>query len=89
MSRTAASGKRNRKTGEIIHEGQVTQTMMNEWISRRGVELRGADTDESPHCYKRLDDVLRYHRNTVRILHVLRPVGVAMAPRGVMHPYKD
>src|SRR5581483_4945017 len=40
MSRTAARGKVNRKTGERISEGAVSQQMMLEWIGKLGVELR-------------------------------------------------
>lgn len=55
----------------------------------QGVELRGAGTDESPHCYKRLPDVLAHHSATIRILHTLQPVGVAMAGENEFDPYKD
>lgn len=53
------------------------------------MELRGAGTDESPHCYKRLPDVLAAHRDTIRVLHTLTPVGVAMAGADEHDPYKD
>jgi tRNA-splicing ligase RtcB len=53
------------------------------------VELRGAGVDESPHCYKRLAEVLQYHTGTVRILHKLTPIGVAMAGENEVDPYKD
>lgn len=89
MSRTAARGKVNRKTGEVKSVGSVTKEMMRNWIDKRGVELRGADVDESPHCYKRLDEVLRHHEGTVKIVHTLRPVGVAMASKDVVDPWKD
>jgi tRNA-splicing ligase RtcB len=89
MSRTAARGKVNRKTGRVIKEGAVSREMMLDWIRRQGVELRGAGTDESPHCYKRLPDVLGFHGATVRILHTLRPIGVAMAGEHEFDPYKD
>jgi tRNA-splicing ligase RtcB len=36
--------------------------------------------DESPHCYKDLQGVLDAHAGTIKILHTLRPIGVAMAP---------
>jgi tRNA-splicing ligase RtcB len=58
-------------------------------VRGRGVELRGAGTDESPHCYKRLPEVLTHHADTVRVLHTLRPIGVAMAGEGEFDPYKD
>lgn len=89
MSRTAARGKVNRKTGKVIKEGAVSREMMLDWIRRQEVELRGAGTDESPHCYKRLPEVLGFHGSTVRILHTLKPIGVAMAGEHEFDPYKD
>jgi tRNA-splicing ligase RtcB len=53
------------------------------------VELRGGGVDESPHCYKRLPDVLAEHANSVRVLHTLRSLGVAMAGKDVYDPFKD
>jgi tRNA-splicing ligase RtcB len=89
MSRTAARGKINRRTGEVVSPGAVSREMMLEWIRARGVELRGAGTDESPHCYKRLPEVLAHHQNSIRILHTLTPLGVAMAGENEIDPYKD
>ena len=63
--------------------------MMLDWIGRLGVELRGAGTDESPQAYKRLPDVLAYHAGSVRILHTLSPLGVAMAGENEHDPFKD
>jgi tRNA-splicing ligase RtcB len=63
--------------------------MMREWIAEKGVELRGAGTDESPHCYKRLPEVLAHHGNSIRVLHTLTPLGVAMAGENEVDPYKD
>lgn len=89
MSRNAARGKINRRTGKVISPGAVSREMMMDWIHRQGVELRGAGTDESPHCYKRLPEVLGFHASTVRILHTLKPIGVAMAGENEFDPYKD
>jgi tRNA-splicing ligase RtcB len=89
MSRTAARGKTNRKTGEIIRPGAVSQEMMTGWVERAGVELRGADLDEAPQAYKRLNEVLAHHAATVEIEHTLTPIGVAMAERDVVDPFKD
>ncbi len=86
MSRTQAAGKR-RKGGRV--GGLVSHEMMEEWVREKGVVLRGAGTDESPHCYKRLPKVLEFHAPTVRILHTLTPIGVAMAGEDVFDPYKD
>jgi tRNA-splicing ligase RtcB (3'-phosphate/5'-hydroxy nucleic acid ligase) len=54
-----------------------------------GIELRGAGLDESPDCYKRLDQALDSVQDTVRIIHRLTPVGVAMAGADEFDPYKD
>ncbi len=89
MSRTAAAGKFNRKTGELVAEGCVKPSMMAEWLNKANVLLKGGGLDESPHCYKRLSDVLSYHDCTVRILHTLTPLGVAMAGADEFDPYKD
>jgi tRNA-splicing ligase RtcB len=66
-----------------------TREMMDSKVTEASVELRGAGVDESPHCYKRLDQVLEAHSSTVRILHTLTPVGVAMAGANEFDPYKD
>ena len=89
MGRLEAKGKVDRKTGEIVRTGKVTQEMMNGWLRRAKVELRGAGLDESPDCYKRLTEVLAEHRSSIRILHTLIPVGVAMAGANEFDPYKD
>lgn len=89
MSRTAARGKINRKTGEVISPGAVSREMMNEWIQGQGVTLRGAGTDESPQAYKRLPEVLEHHKASIKILHTLKPFGVAMAGENEHDPFKD
>lgn len=72
-----------------VREGKISKQMMLDWITPMGVELRGAGCDESPHCYKRLPDVLEEHKNTIKILHTLTPLGVAMAGSDEFDPYKD
>jgi tRNA-splicing ligase RtcB len=89
MSRTEARGKVHFRTGKVLSPGKISRQMMQEWVRKQGVELRGAGTDESPHCYKRLPEVLRYHEGTVRILHTLKPLGVAMAGENEFDPYID
>jgi tRNA-splicing ligase RtcB len=86
MSRTQAAGKRKgrRRVG-----GQVSREMMMDWVRKAGVELRGAGTDESPHCYKRLPEVLSHHAPTIRVLHTLTPIGVAMAGADEFDPFRD
>jgi tRNA-splicing ligase RtcB (3'-phosphate/5'-hydroxy nucleic acid ligase) len=90
MSRTAAKG-RFVKVGKkrIRQAGLVRHDEMMKWIADKGVVLRGGDLDEAPQAYRRLPDVLAAHAGTIRILHTLRPLGVAMAGRDIVDPYKD
>ena len=89
MSRTAAAGKRNRKTGKQISEGKVSPAMMQEWVTQKGVLLKGGGLDESPHVYRRLPDVLAAQGGTIEVLHTLRPLIVVMAGADEFDPYKD
>jgi len=89
MGRREAAGVIDRETGAVKRAGRVTPEMMRGWVERAGIELRGAGLDESPDCYKRLDEVLDAVSDTVRILHRLTPVGVAMAGANEFDPYKD
>ena len=82
MSRTAARGKRHRRTGRVLKRGKVSREMMNDWVESRGVVLRGGGTDESPHVYRRLPDVLAAQGETITVLHTLQPLVVVMAGRG-------
>jgi tRNA-splicing ligase RtcB len=87
MGRMQAKGKW--KKGECVRPGLVDWTAASARVRAQGVELRGAGADEAPECYKRLSEVLAYHDNTIDILHVLRPIGVAMAGANEFDPYKD
>jgi len=90
MSRTAAKGRFEKVDGKRIRRpGLVRHDEMMRWIEKRGIELRGGDLDEAPQAYRRLPDVLNAHAGTIRVLHTLRPLGVAMAGRYVVDPYKD
>ena len=90
MSRTAAKG-RFVKVGKkrIRQEGLVRHDEMMKWIADKNVVLRGGDLDEAPQAYRRLPDVLAAHAGTIRILHTLTPLGVAMAGKDIVDPYKD
>jgi tRNA-splicing ligase RtcB len=88
MSRTAAAGKRTRG-GRVLKPGAISREMMNAWIKDKGVLLRGGGTDESPHVYRRLPDVLAAQGSTVEVLHTLRPLIVVMAGADEFDPYKD
>jgi len=89
MGRKQATGVYDRKTGVCKREGLVKPEMMNDWMQKSNVVLRGGGLDESPHCYKRLPEVLAAHGDTIRILHTLTPLGVAMAGANEFDPYKD
>jgi len=89
MSRTQAAGKRNRRTGQQLTPGSVSLEMMQEWIARKDVILRGGGLDESPHVYRRLPEVLAAQEGTVEVLHTLRPLVVVMAGADEFDPYRD
>ncbi|HEY9463365.1 MAG TPA: RtcB family protein [Vicinamibacterales bacterium] len=89
MSRAAAAGKINRRTGKVIKPGAVSPRMMEDWVKEKGVVLRGGGLDESPHVYRRLPDVLSAQKGTIEVLHSLRPLIVVMAGADLFDPYKD
>ncbi|MGO0059152.1 RtcB family protein [Brevibacillus fluminis] len=88
MSRTQAAGKLNWKTRKRSG-GLITPEQMRDAVRTFGVELRGAGTDESPFVYRKLQEVLDAHRETIDVLHVLKPIGVCMAGDNEFDPYKD
>lgn len=88
MSRTQAAGKMNWKT-RTRSGGQITPKQMMEAVRAFGVELRGAGTDESPFVYRKLQEVLDAHSDTLEVLNVLKPIGVCMAGADEFDPYKD
>lgn len=95
MSRTEAAGKKKwiadetgRKKPQIIAKGKVDFDEVKAKMKASKVILKGAGADEAPECYKSLKEVLGYMNENQRVLHTLRPIGVAMA--GDEHdPYKD
>ncbi len=91
MSRTQAAGKVRWRKGrpQRISEGRISRAAMEKWVREKGVCLRGGGCDEAPQAYRRLGDVLNHHRDTIRVLHELRPIGVAMAGEDVYDPFKD
>ena len=91
MSRTAAAGRVKWIRGRPVRQGRgaISEKQMHEWMRERGIVLRGGGCDEAPQAYRRLEKVLQAHEGTVRILHTLRPIGVAMAGADVFDPFKD
>ncbi|HET8756807.1 MAG TPA: RtcB family protein [Solirubrobacteraceae bacterium] len=82
LSRTQARGKKGRP-------GLIDYDAVRADLRARGIELRGGAADEAPDAYKRLDEVLAAHGDSISVLHRLTPIGVAMAGPGVRDPYKD
>jgi tRNA-splicing ligase RtcB len=78
-----ADGKKQRQPGLVRHDDWMR------WVKEANVELRGAGLDEAPQCYKRLPEVLDAHGSSIKILHTLTPLGVAMAGENEFDPYKD
>ena len=68
---------------------RITPEMMNRWLERKGVILRGGGLDEAPQAYRRLKDVLKQQGATIEVLHTLRPLVVVMAGANEFDPYKD
>src|ERR1043166_675101 len=90
MSRTAAKGKFVKVGGKRIRQdGLVRHDEMMKWIGDKNVVLRGGDPDEGPQASRGLPCAVPAHAGTIRILHKLRPLGVAMAGRDIVDPYKD
>jgi tRNA-splicing ligase RtcB len=101
MSRTEAAGKRDRRSGQlkkykegplagqVINAGRVSPQMMQQWLAKSGVILRGGGRDESPHCYRRLTDVLAAQGDTIEVVETLSPVIVVMAGENEFDPFKD
>ena len=75
--------------GRMEAKRRFARSEMDAWIQRRGVFLMGADLDESPMAYRRLDEVLAFHAASARVVHRLRPFSVVMAGNGEADPFKD
>ncbi|GAB3283017.1 RtcB family protein [Larkinella harenae] len=91
MSRTQAAGKfkgwgPNRVK---IAPGLIDEDAMRATQKAQGIHLFGGGADEAPACYKKLEDVLSYHQDSVEIEHRLTPIIVCMAGSDVRDPYKD
>lgn len=96
MSRTEAAGKRKwgkdregKRVSKFVSKGTVDFELVKKSMRAKGIELRGSGADEAPQCYKRLSEVLGYMGKTIKVLHELRPIGIAMAGNDTLDPYKD
>jgi tRNA-splicing ligase RtcB len=94
-SDTARDGLRStiHGAGRVLSRRQAKKTVdyaaVRAGLRAQGIELRGGDADEAPDAYKRLPEVLAAHAGTINVLHTLTPMGVAMAGRDVVDPFKD
>ena len=88
MSRTEAAGKRARRNRPGTR-GKISPQMVEEWLAKKGVILRGGGLDEAPQVYRRLAKVLEAQGDTITIRHVLPPLVVVMAGANEIDPYKD
>jgi len=91
MSRNQAAGKWRKRDGRRVREGGLVDfDAVKRDIAAAGIELRGGAADEAPAAYKRLAEVLAEQgRETIRVTHELRPLGVAMAGADTFDPFKD
>lgn len=91
LSRRQAAGKFKGwgKKRRQVEPGLIDPDEMRRKMDERGIVLVGAGADEAPECYRRLDDVLAHHADSVEVETVLHPMIVCMAGAGEFDPYKD
>lgn len=91
MSRSEAAGRKKWKKGKVVRitEGKINEDQMRRDMAQMNILLYGGGADEAPEVYRKLDDVLAYHQDSVSVLHRLEPLIVAMAGADEFDPYKD
>jgi tRNA-splicing ligase RtcB len=91
MSRSKAAGYRKWKKRRLVKQtaGLIDEADMRRRIAERGTLLYGGGADEAPEVYRKLDDVLAYHTDSVKVLERLEPLIVCMAGANEFDPYKD
>lgn len=91
MSRTQAAGKSKWIGGKKVRDrsGLVHWGNAKEAVANNGTILIGGGADEAPEVYKRLPEILELHKETIRVLHQLKPIIVVMAGENEYDPYKD
>ena len=85
----ACGGSRLSRRMVQLSPGAIDWQATRAELDARGIELRGGAADEAPGAYKRLADVLAHHEGTIRVVHTLTPLGVAMASADTFDPFKD
>lgn len=91
LSRTQAAGKfkgwgRNRVR---VSNGLIDEDDMRRKMAANNVHLFGGGADEAPDCYKKLDEVLGFHSDSIQVETRLTPIIVCMAGSDIRDPYKD
>jgi tRNA-splicing ligase RtcB len=91
LSRTQAAGKfkgwGNKRVR--VSDGFINENEMRSKVASNGVLLFGGGADEAPECYKKLDEVLGYHSDSIAVETRLTPIIVCMAGGNEHDPYKD
>lgn len=72
-----------------VKPGLIDEGAMRTDVAANNVLLYGAGADEAPACYKKLDEVLSYHADSIAIETRLTPIIVCMAGANEFDPYKD
>lgn len=72
-----------------VGKGSVDFDAVKERMIKKGIILKGAGADEAPEVYKKLEEVIKEHEGTIKILHKLKPLIVCMAGGDEFDPYKD
>lgn len=91
MSRTSAAGKFKGWGHKRVRvsEGLINEDVMRQKMRDNNVHLFGGGADEAPECYKKLDEVLSFHKDSVVVETRLTPLIVCMAGNDVVDPFKD
>lgn len=91
LSRTQAAGKFKGWGSKKVRvsEGLINEDEMRQKVKSKGVHLFGAGADEAPDCYKKLEEVLEFHKDSVTVETRLTPIVVCMAGNETIDPYKD
>ncbi len=74
---------------ERLPGGKIDWAAVSEDLANQGIVIRGGSAEEAPGTYKRLPEVIAAHGGTVELVHVLHPLGVAMASDNVFDPFKE